>query len=362
MQQAGRDRFHLAKRVGVSEDVFAEWERGEAHPTVGQLRLIAQACRLPFAVFFLRDAPPIEPLPKDRRTLPDAESALSLEAIQAVREAQRLQLVALELREVLGLGESSLSGFEAEPPEQFAARVIEYVGLQPFGTPLKSDEALRRRIQALEAKGAIVLRMSLPIKEVRAFALPGPVAAIVLNSKDSSNGQSFSLIHELAHLLLSQDGLCLPGDVEVHLGSGIEVFCNAVAGAVLVPMQDLVNHPLVSDRQLGLGVSTEEIAAIAASFCVSREVVLRRLLGADLLSKERYEREASGLVTPERPPKGRGNWLTTLLNRNGEAVSRLVVEAIGRNVISETDAAQYLNTRIDYLPKIEERLARRAAL
>ena len=51
--------------------------------------------------------------------------------------------------------------------------------------------------------------------------------AIVLNIKDSPYARVFTLIHELAHVILQEEGVC---ELYEDLGC-VEVFCNAVAAS-----------------------------------------------------------------------------------------------------------------------------------
>jgi Zn-dependent peptidase ImmA (M78 family) len=62
----------------------------------------------------------------------------------------------------------------------------------------------------------------------------------VVNPKDVFAPRVFSLIHELVHLMLHQSGV---SDLDIDAARQaqdemVEVFCNAVAAAVLIP-QDL---------------------------------------------------------------------------------------------------------------------------
>jgi Zn-dependent peptidase ImmA (M78 family) len=58
----------------------------------------------------------------------------------------------------------------------------------------------------------------------------------------------------------------------------LEVFCNQVAAAALMPRGDFLNHPLIAGAGTGAHSWTnEQLTEIAASFGVSREAALFRL-------------------------------------------------------------------------------------
>ena len=58
---------------------------------------------------------------------------------------------------------------------------------------------------------------------------------------DANAGRVFTLLHEFTHLLLRQGGVCdLVQTAENTPDSRLEAFCNAVAGAALVPVRALL--------------------------------------------------------------------------------------------------------------------------
>jgi Zn-dependent peptidase ImmA (M78 family) len=51
------------------------------------------------------------------------------------------------------------------------------------------------------------------VKEMRGFSLVDVrLPVILLNGGDAHAGRTFSLLHELCHLIARDGGLCLPGD------------------------------------------------------------------------------------------------------------------------------------------------------
>ena len=367
MEEAGKDEEHLARRVGVSVDVFDTWLAGAASPSVPQLRVIAKACRKPFPVFFLSEAPPHKPLPTDRRSLPGPQSALSEKALRAIREAQRLQAVAAELFVLIGRQAVSVSGLDSTSPESLALGFRQTLQLGPPRPPVKPEVALKTRVRLVEDKVGLVLRMSMgPPRDVRGMSLPGDVPVILLNTKDSDNGQSFSLVHELAHIALKQDGICIGGANAAGGADSVEVFCNRVAAETLVPMDEFLATPVVVGHKAASAWDDSELRPLARTFSVSRQVVLTRLRSAGLVSQGDYESRMSELAEgPVSKTSGGGanTWVATLLNKAGERLTGLVLDSVQRSIITEVDAAQALDTRVTYLPRVEQvLLARRSAL
>ena len=58
---------------------------------------------------------------------------------------------------------------------------------------------------------------------------------VVINDKDAVPAWSFTLLHELVHLLLGRTGI----SGSSHPGLGIEAFCNNAAAEWMLPTQTL---------------------------------------------------------------------------------------------------------------------------
>jgi transcriptional regulator with XRE-family HTH domain len=93
------------QRAGLSQDEAAQkfakiaaWEAGTALPSYPQLELMAEAFRIPVAVFFFPQPPDVPPIQETFRTLPDAEfTQLPRRIQQLVRKAKAFQLGLYEL-------------------------------------------------------------------------------------------------------------------------------------------------------------------------------------------------------------------------------------------------------------------------
>jgi Zn-dependent peptidase ImmA (M78 family) len=111
----------------------------------------------------------------------------------------------------------------------------------------RPDAGFRHWREALERIGVLVFQTTrVDVKEMRGFSFVEPVLpAILLNGGDAHAGRTFSLLHELCHLILRDGGLCLPGDDRRVEGTDHEVLCDRVAGAALVPAESLLAEPVV---------------------------------------------------------------------------------------------------------------------
>lgn len=77
---------------------------------------------------------------------------------------------------------------------------------------------------------------ALDVNEFRAFAMVNEWAPLIfINGADSAGGRLFSLFHELVHLWIGENDLYNDTKYSANGIKPIEVTCNAVAGALMVP-------------------------------------------------------------------------------------------------------------------------------
>lgn len=200
------------------------------------------------------------------------------------------------------------------------------------------------------------------VHEARGFSLSEPILPVIgLNGSDSVNGRIFTLIHEVGHLLLGDGGSCDLGDY-TDVSSPpvpVEVFCNAFAGALLVPRPALLEDAAVRNATAATSWSQSELERLARRFRTSREVVLRRLLTIGRTDEHFYGnwREAA-LTLPGRDKgaTGRPSVAVMTVRDVGKPFARLVIDAYHADSITGSDVSEFLGVRLKHLPAIERRL------
>ena len=199
------------------------------------------------------------------------------------------------------------------------------------------------------------------------FALPGrPLPVIGVNRKLRPNGRTFALLHECVHIFLEQSSICdidegMPRPPEEQR---VEVFCNAVAGAALVPFQALLNEPLVRVHPpRPRDWSGEELDSLSRIFGVSEEVVLRRLLTAGRTSSAFYaaRRQVWGeliedIAEADPETEFRRNMPQEVVSDLGRPFTRLVVDSYLSSFTSLSDVSRYLGLRAGQVPRVQELL------
>lgn len=359
---AGIHLEEAARSAHIDPELLTKWEDEQATPTPRQLEQLADKYKRPVSVL-LRTNPPNEPaLPVDFRRLPQGQRSLSAASRLAIRRARRVQRIYRELAQDLPLEPHLLpTGLrqDAEAAGGFARSAIG-VSLETQLSWRSTADAVRHWRAALEATGVLVLRFSMPAEELRGFSIPGAPPVIAMSNQDPHPAQSFTLFHEWCHLLLDESGLCRPNELSRTLRGDDEVFCNAFAGAFLVPMPALLSHPLVAALRAHDSEAGPTATAVARAFSVSRFVVLRRLLAAQVVSHDEYGRIVSAWVRQPRPVR-RSNFgpapAVRAVSELGHAFVASVITARQRGVIGETDAADYLSLGAKHLERVSELVA-----
>lgn len=359
-----------ASRLRVKPERLAGWEGGQRLPTVEQLRRAATVYRRPLAAFFLPAPPKDFHVPHDFRRLPHQPPApLSPEFIAEVRRAQFRRSLAIELAEET-----------VDTPRRFIGSVSRAIDIdaaaqgvrQLLGVPIDEQRswqteyhALNRWKDAIENLGVFVFHFSgVEVDEIRAFSIcEQPFPVISINGRDAPTGRTFSLLHEFGHLLLDHGGTC---DLREHdrvrsANQEVEVFCNYLAGAVLVPRDELEHEPLVRGKSTGMTWEDSALQTLAHSYRVSREVILRRLLIIGRTSRTFYrqKREELGQLPPQKREKGTGflSFPRRIIRALGQPFLRIVLNAYYREAITASDLAEYLGARLKHLPALEHHLA-----
>lgn len=377
-EQSRIELVDAAKSAGQTPERLDEWEKGTRSPTLNQLRGLANIYKRSVGVFFLRDIPRVPRRPRDFRRLElSAGGLLSPKAANGIRECEAKRDAALDIHLELETEppQWTLQLPEKTPPERAAEIIVEALGITMQDRRRWSTvyEALNGWKSAAEALGALVFQVSgVAVEEMRGCSISlRPLPIIVLNSADSPLGRIFTLLHELTHIARGESSICdMTDETQAKTVAQVEQYCNHVAGAVLVPGNELLSFEDVSQAGEDTEWTNDRLLGFRRHFWASRETVLRRLLIAGKTSQtfyrtmrvdfareyeERQERqEAQGskaIVPPFRK----------VILSNGRALTRLALLAYNTQAITGSELSRILNTKLDHLPAIRNELSREVA-
>jgi Zn-dependent peptidase ImmA (M78 family) len=368
-ESAGFDNEEAAKKAHVKPEHLSQWEAGEGRPTLCQLRKLAWIYRRPLAVFHL-PAPPqatYEP-PRDFRVFVPADQreyspALRLE----VRQANHRRRLALQMyEEVGGPPEFGLEAHLREDAETVGLRIREDLGIdyadQRTWTGGYGREAFNNWRAAIEHAGVLVFQTrGVDEREMLGFSIEErPLPAIVINNQGAYTLRTFTMLHELTHIMLHVGGLCDLGESanERLQERPIEVFCNYVAGAALVPRSHLLQEEEVAEHRTGPVWLDDRVSSLARRYGVSPEALLRRLLICGRTTRDFYQRkrpeylERYEQLRRRRTSKGAPHPSTLAVATVGPTLTRLVLRNYAEERITPTEAAGCLGVKLKHLDRI----------
>lgn len=355
-----------AKRLGIKPATLAAMEEGSRPIALAKVRQMAKLYDRPLIAFFLPGPPHEEELLPDFRVIHDGESrAWSPALTRAFRRAVGQREVMLSLT-------SSEDSEEQIPevfltlnlrtnPEEAAQSVREW--LEP--PTLRSNnpyDHLSAWINQVEERGILVTQMSdVPIEEARGFSIGRyPLPVIAINGAEPPRGKLFTLVHEVAHILLHRSALCDLEDAEASSagpeGRHLEWYCNSVAAAVLMPRRAVMEA--VGTRNAGRDTSwsDDDLKVLAGGFGVSAEAMLVRLITLDLASREDYRQRRPAFLAQYRAQRSTSSGFLPYYTKQVRNMSRryigVVWRAYERGEVSDPDLSTYLNTKPENVGKL----------
>lgn len=354
-----------AKKLRISAEKLSSWEAGTSRPTIKQLRKLAKLYNQNFAAFFLPSPPQTNiPIPQDYRrqagtTMPGISPAIALD----VRTAWERRSIVLELYEDLGTTTpvfNARTSMDADP-EYIGQHVRNLLHLSYKDQSSWRDTRVgfNKLREAVEAIGVLVFQSSdIPLESLRGYSLPSDIfPVIVVNRKDHPAARSFTLMHELVHLMLRTGGLCdlIGNDDAVPEELRIEVFCNLAAGAILVPKESLVQEQLVQSRGNSQLWTDDDIDDLVKIYSVSREVIVRRLSLSGFVSAGFYQQKRNQYQQErQRQPRIKGFVSPSVdtVSLSGKKYVRTVLDAYHSDRITASDVSDYLGVKLKHLDRI----------
>lgn len=362
-----------ARKIGVPDNRVDEWESGVTQPTIAQLRKAAEVYKRTLAVFFLPEPPlDFDTLRDFRRHVGAEAGEWTPELHGEYRRAIAQREAALELAEIDDAPPHTTWRLEplADDDEEVAAAARSLLlGQSPLPLPKGTGtkyEHLNTWSAALEEAGVLVMATSggrVSTSEMRAFSLYyDTFPVIMVNGSDAARGRLFSLLHEYTHLVLHTSGLCdTVTDARATDPNGmLEARCNAIAAAILMPRDLVLNSPEVNGRR-ALPESWDYVALreAAAPFGVSAEAFARRLLTLGRIDHAFYQAHRARFVATyqseeEQASAGGGNWYRNTARDLGKGFVRRIADAYRRRVIDSYTAASFLNVKVDQIDRLAE--------
>ncbi len=370
-ETAGLTQEEAAKKLGFQDssrssavEKLALIEHGRKEPSRPQLTKMAGQYRRPLLTFYLSKPPQKSNRGVDFRTLPQnersSEEALLDALIREIRARQSMVRVIMEDEDETEplpfVGSHRIEDGRAVLLESLQALLgLDATAYRAQPSASAAFDLLRRNTE--EAGIFVLLKgdlgnyaTALDTTVFRGFSIADKVAPfIVINDRDARPAWSFTLLHEMVHLLLGHTGIS--GD---SAENEVERFCNDVAGEFLLPAREL--KQLVLDSRQEIRHISDQINAFANEFKVSNAMVAYKAYRSNLISQDTYnqlsaiyrkawhgERERSRAQAREQD--GGPNYYRVRRHRLGSRIIGLVEHMMAADALSTSKAAQILGVK-----------------
>lgn len=295
LQEAARKlQFKDGKTVTAAEKLQA-YESGKKAPSRPLLLKMSKTYRQPLLTFYLDRAPRIGDRGEDFRTLPDDHTTTEnvyvdvlIRNIRARQSTIREALIDQDEAEYLEFMGKHTTDDGVEAVVHTIRNALQF-DLEKFRSQQNHDSAFRMLRESIENAGIYVLlkgnlgnyHTDIGVTTFRGFALCDEIAPfIVINDRDAKSAWSFTLLHELAHLVLGETGVS-----GAHAEKKIEKFCNQVASEFLLSTQEFMTF---SVAELDLESLTSEISNYAFSKKISSSHIAYRLFRRGDIEKTKW--------------------------------------------------------------------------
>ncbi len=232
------------KKKSAAEKLI-EYESGKTEPSRTLLLKMSKQYHLPLLTFYLDRPPVIGDRGEDFRTLPASfEESEDVNVNVLIRDIKARQSTIRQtlIDEDEGTHLEFIGKHKVEDGILSVVKTIRRViniNLTEFRNQLNHKEAFRFLRRKIESKGIFVLlkgnlgsyHSNIALTAFRGFALSDDVAPfIIINDQDTESAWSFTLIHEVVHLILGRTGIS-----GAYFDKDIEKFCNDAASEFLLP-------------------------------------------------------------------------------------------------------------------------------
>jgi len=352
-EDCGYSRPEIAAKIHVDYEQYTAWENNGTGLKLADLIALSKACKRQIAFFFLPTVPIKTKKPTDFRNLEPAISRLSDKTMLAMRRTVRFQDFLLQLygpeyyrNKYSWLSEyhKSFSGhLDSAESANWIRNILGYTIDQQLGDKIDPETSYKRWRNSFEHNlGILVFQFSMPKVEAQGFCYSDSQPfCITINNTYPATSRTFTLFHELAHILNSQSGLCKPNDTILNKEeTSVEYGCNSFAGSLLVPANVIVT---VKDK--------DTIFKYATELKISSEVYLRRLFTLGRISENEFFAlldEVRNSVLPTKPHYSKSP-VNKSINSRGGALFNATLDAMNQRKISYSMASDILGLKINYL-------------
>ena len=276
----------------ISLDNLKKWESGEELPSIREAKDLANIYKLPFASFFLSKTPVKKPKRyTDRRTVLGTEyGEMSYELWSEITRICADRDTLLEFSDEDSFPTSLIPTVNETDSVETVSDIIRSFLKLPISFKFKKEygsSSFNYFRNILEKHGIIVAQISsVSLSEMKGLSIyEDQFPIIAINNKDFERAKTFSLFHEVAHLIRRSSSLCLIDD-DIR-NDDEEKICDRIAAEVLMERTEFTRIATSIFSREGEW-NNISLLNLADKFGVSTVAAFRRLHDLSIISEKQY--------------------------------------------------------------------------
>lgn len=362
---------YILKSCKFKPLLLQEWldTSSETYPVITQAKKIASCLHIPFAALYMNKADiNLKSIPKitNFRTFQDAEtlddSLLNITVLDMINERDFL----VEARSQLEICSETFNAKipSSDDPIVWANAIRQFFSIEISNqySCKNSGEFYIYLRSKIEEKGIFVYCFNgIDVETIRGMAICDDIMPMIgINLKDRYPAKIFSIIHELVHIYKRHSSFC--NEMQNNATKQEEIFCNAVAGELLVPTSEM--HNLLIDANADI-INYAMVNSFANKFSVSKDVIVRRLFDLKIITYEQYNEFNEKIKnelnkTPASNERTNGksgkknkskNMYKTVISKTSSSICKVLYEGYCRGIYDDIDISNYLGLDISQVKR-----------
>ncbi|MBE6512463.1 MAG: ImmA/IrrE family metallo-endopeptidase [Methanobrevibacter olleyae] len=362
------DKKTVAQKMRIKEETLDNWEK------TGQLKYndiikLSKIYHIAPHLFFNANDPVYEKPFADFRTVKNKKVKSSSKIVFELRNAKARRETLLDIEEDdedFIIPDFKLKDCNVNTIDEAIEAINNFVRLN---TARRKNFTTDDWIIQIEKLGILVFQFyEIPPEDLRGYVIYYDKLPIIgINHQESDNAKKFTLFHELAHILLKKEGLS--NFYSLNIKDYTEVKCNAIAGEILIPSTVIKQE--VENRNVENFTDEKLIKELSKKYGVSNEVIVRKFLNENFITKKEYEKFKEKLnkfifdspkTESKRPPRVKKELTPEEINenkiqgdrriarktitKNGEYYINSLIYAYMNDIITDLDFARNLDVSL----------------
>lgn len=365
------DKRTVAKKMRVNEEKINEWEK-TGQLTYSQLTKLSELYKISLHLFFNGNNPVYEKDITDFRSQNNKSVEITPQIIFEIRNVKHKREILLDIEEEdedFNISEFKLKDSHYENKNDIIKIIEKSLDLS---NAKRTTYSLNHWIYFIEKLGVLVFQFyNISPKDLRGYAIYYDKLPIIgINHQETEDAKKFTLFHELTHLIIKKEGLSNLNSY--YINNQIEVECNAIAAESILP-SNLIKEK-VKNKSVDYLMNDSYITNLSKNFKVSKEVIVRKFLTLNLISKDDYEKYKDNINKyifqeknkSQKSKKNKKNKTSVkidkskiyqkkakqIITQNGDYYIQSLIYAYNNDIISSLDFARILDTSINVVKVI----------